>query len=200
MSTVNQSMLRNYALYSFDMATIDSNCINEATDNPEKVSSACAIFNSHMLRIGSYDYLSLKTPKGQLYYQELYNKGTAPDTLIKEQHIQLYFYQMITGGLFAFHSPHKGDSTVPACTLQDRTLEQALNDPDFQKYCIAWVDINGTNPPNKEVVCSDGKAHYEDITADCNVTLKNVTDVLPFALFDSTAAPASAAARAVMKM
>ena len=200
LSTVNQAMARNYALYSFDMSTITSNCINEAKDDPLRVQSACSIFNSQLLKINSYDYSTLRTPKGKLYYQELYNNGTTSDTLIKEQHIQLYFYEMVTGGLFSFHSPHKGKDTIPACSLKGRTLNEAMKDPEFQKYCIAFVDINGTNPPNKEVRCSDGKAHYYDGVTECEVPLKNLTDVIPFALYDATAAPASAAAKTAIRM
>ena len=200
LSTINQALNRNYALYGFDIASIDSNCINEATDRPDKISSACSIFNSSLLRIGSYDYSTLRTEKGTLYYQELYGKGTTPDTLIKEQHIQLYFYQMVTGGLFSFHSPHKGAGTVPACSLNNRTLNTALKDPEFQKYCITFVDINGTNPPNKEVRCSDGKAHYGDSISDCHVNMSDISDVFPIAIFDATALPASAAASKVLRM
>ena len=106
---------------------------------------------------------------------------------------------MIAGELFAFHSPHKGKDTVPACSLKGRTLKQALKDKEFQKYCVAWVDINGVKPPNREVRCSDGKAHYGD-DYECVVPLKNITDVYPIALFDGSAVPASAAASEVLKM
>lgn len=200
LSTINQALNRNYALYSFNMASINSNCLNEDTDKPENVESVCSLFNNTLIRINSYNYATLRTKKGTLYYQDLYNKGTAPDTLIKEQHIQLYFYQMITGELFAFHSPHKGSNTIPACSLNDRTLAEAMTDSEFQKYCVAFIDINGVDPPNKEVKCTDGKAHSKDLDAECTVTLSGITDVIPIALFDSTAAPASAAAREVLKM
>ena len=200
LSTINQAISRNFALHSFDMSSITSNCINEATDNPSNISSVCSIFNTTLLRINSYDYSKLKTEKGNLYYKDLYNKGTTSDTLIKEQGIQLYYYEMITGGIFAFHSPHKGNNTIPACSLRGRTLQEAMKDKEFQKYCIAWVDINGVKAPNKEVRCSDGKAHYGDSVTDCEVNLADITDVFPIALFDSTALPASTAASKVIRM
>ena len=200
LSTINQALNRNYALYAFDMATVESNCLSEKTDRPEKVASVCSIFNSALIRMKSFDYSTLKTEKGKLYYQELYNKGTTPDTQIKEQHIQLYFYQMTNGELFGFHSPHKGNNTIPACSLKGRTLKEAMESAEFQKYCIAFVDINGTKPPNKEVRCTDGKAHYGDSYKNCEVDLKDINDVFPIALFDSNAAPASAAASRVIRM
>ena len=199
-AVINQALNRNYALYGFDIASIDSNCLNEATDRPDKVASACSIFNTSLLRISSYNYATLRTEKGTLYYQDLYGKGTTSDTLIKEQGIQLYFYQMVTGGLFSFHSPHKGSGTVPACSLNNRTLQTALKDKEFQKYCVAFVDINGVNPPNREVRCSDGKAHYGGSASDCHVNMSDITDVFPIAIFDSTALPASAAASKVIRM
>ena len=200
LSTINQAINRNYALHSFDMSSVESNCIDEAKDSPAKVFSVCSIFNTTLLRINSYDYSTLKTEKGNLYYKDLYNKGTTKDTLIKEQGIQLYYYEMVTGGLFAFHSPHKGKDTIPACSLNGRTLNEAMKDKEFQKYCIAWVDINGVKPPNREVRCSDGKAHYVDSVSDCTVNLRDISDVFPIALFDSNALPASAAASKVIRM
>ncbi len=199
-STINQALNRNYALYGFNMASVDENCRSESNDTPDAIMSVCSIFNTTLLRINSYDYSTLKTENGKLYYSELYSKGTAPDTQIKERGVQLYFYQMVTGGLFAFHSPHKGNNTIPACTMTGRTLQQALKDPEFQKYCVAWVDINGVKPPNKEVRCSDGKAHYGESMDSCTVNLKDITDVFPIALYDSSAVPASAAASKVVGM
>ena len=152
-STINQALNRNYALYGFNMASVDSNCKDEDKDRADSIMSVCSIFNTTLLRINSFNYATLRTPNGKLYYQELYGKGTTSDTQIKEQGIQLYFYQMVNGGLFAFHSPHKGNNTIPACSLQGRTLQEALKNKEFQKYCVAWVDINGVKPPNKEVRC-----------------------------------------------
>ena len=80
LSTINQAINRNYALHSFNMASVESNCIDEAKDNPAKISSVCSIFNTTLLRINSYDYSQLRTEKGKLYYQELYSKGTTKDT------------------------------------------------------------------------------------------------------------------------
>ena len=199
-STINQALNRNYALYGFNMASVDSNCKDEDKDRADSIMSVCSIFNTTLLRINSFNYATLRTPNGKLYYQELYGKGTTSDTQIKEQGIQLYFYQMVNGGLFAFHSPHKGNNTIPACSLQGRTLQEALKNKEFQKYCVAWVDINGVKPPNKEVRCSDGKAHYGELATDCEVNLKDITDVFPVALYDSSAVPASAAASKVVGM
>lgn len=199
-STINQALNRNYALYGFNMASVDANCKNEDKDRADSIMSVCSIFNTTLLKVNSYNYANLKTHDGKLYYQQLYSKGTTKDTMIKEQGIQLYFYQMVNGGLFAFHSPHKGNNTIPACSMNGRTLQQALKDKEFQKYCVAWVDINGVNPPNKEVRCTDGKAHYGELAADCEVSLKDITDVFPVALYDSSAVPASAAASKVVGM
>ena len=200
LSTINQAIARNFALYGFNMASVDSNCINEAKDHASSVQSVCSIFNNALIRVNAYNYATLRTPNGTLYYQDLYGKGTTSDTMIKEQGIQLYFYEMITGEYFSFHSPHKGAGTIPACTLLGRSLEEALRDPQFQKYCIAFIDINGSNPPNKEVRCSDGKGHYTDLNHECVVNLKDITDVFPLALYDGNASPASAASRAVLRM
>jgi hypothetical protein len=129
----------------------------------------------------------------------LYNKGTTSDTLIKEQGVNLYYYQMADGALFAFHAPFNY-TTSTACTLGNRSFVNAMADAAFQKYCIAWIDVNGISLPNKEVRCSDGKSHSKDVDHKCVVpnSVKYMGDVFPIALYDDVAAPASAAARYVM--
>jgi len=199
LSTLNQAVKLNEANYEYNFASVESNCINEHTDNPENVMSVCAIFNGSMSGISTTNYTKLKTSKNTLYYQDLYYKGNTPDTLIKEQGVNLFYFQMKDGAFFAIHSPFGGQAYISPCTLNNntRTLEQAMQDTNFQKYCVGWIDVNGVSLPNKEVRCSDGKSHSKDIGAECIVPNKaaNMTDVFPVVIYDGTVAPGSAAAR-----
>ena len=109
-------------------------------------------------------------------------------------------YQLSDGSIFAFHSPLEGQSGDIACSLNGRSLEDALKDTQFQKFCIGYIDVNGTTKPNKEVRCSDGKSHSKDINEKCVVpnNPKFMGDVFPVAYYDMTIVPASAASRYIL--
>ncbi len=198
LSSINQAIRMNVAKYDYNFASVSSNCVNAGFDNPETTMSICAIFNGSLSGHTISDYTKLKDSKGKLYYQELYRKGTTQDTLIKEQGVNLYYYQLSDGTLFAFHAPFDGNNV--SCSLNNRSIEDAMTDSRFQKYCIAWLDVNGISLPNKEVRCSDEKSHSKDINAECIVpnTPKFMGDVFPIVLYDDSASPASAAARYVL--
>lgn len=198
LSTVNQAVRMNVAKYDYNFASVSTNCINAATDHPENTMSICAMFNGALAGHAVTDYTRLKDPKGNLYYEEFLSKGRPSDSQIQDKGVNLYYYQMADGALFAFHAP-VGNGDV-SCTLQNRRLEDAMKDARFQTYCIAWLDVNGVSLPNKEVRCSDGKAHSTDINANCIVpnSPKYMGDVFPIALYDESASPASAAAKYVL--
>ena len=95
---------------------------------------------------------------------------------------------MNDGAIFAFHTPPRGINNETTCTLNNTTLEQAMNDELFQKYCIGFIDVNGVKRPNKETRCNDNKAHYTDINSECFVD--EVTDIFPVIYYDAVVAPA----------
>lgn len=200
LSVINQTVNINKAKYGFDFSSVSGNCLNYKTDKSDRVQSMCAIFNTEIKKANIYNHIELKLKNNQLYYSNLYANGTTSDTLIKEQGITLYFYQMADGSFVAFHSQNAEQTDEPICSLQNRTLEEAMQNTRFQKYCVGWIDVNGIQPPNKEVRCEDGKAHSTDLNADCVVPndKHNLTDVFPVVFYDSVVAPASAAAKYVL--
>lgn len=196
LSALNQAINMNKAKYYFDFSSVTENCRNEKTDKASFIQSMCSIFNTNLTKTEALDYTKLYVNKNTLYYRYLYSKGVTSDTAIKEQGTQLYYYRLTDGSMFAFHSPHKNSSADTGCTLKNRTIEEAIADTRFQKYCIGWIDVNGVKNPNKEIRCSDNKAHYTDINQEC--TVEEITDVFPIVFYDSVVAPASAAARAIL--
>lgn len=199
LATLNQAVRLNSVNYNFDFGSV-TNCKNKDTDKPNETASICSIFNGSLNGKYAYSYTGLKTPSGTLYYQDVFNKA-APDTLIKEQGVELYMYTLADGAIFAFHSPFAGNNSESvACTLGGATLQERMEDRNFIKYCIAFIDVNGTTLPNKEVRCSDGKSHSKDIDAECNVPNNTafVGDVYPVAIVDAEILPASAAAKFIL--
>ncbi|MBR6099626.1 type II secretion system protein [bacterium] len=198
LSVLNQAVNLNQAKYEFNFKTVTSNCINYKTEKPDSVQSVCAILNDNLANAKVYRYSEYKLDNGKEYYHEFYyNGGRTSDSLLRSRDSALYFYQMSDGIVFAIYAP-PNNTTSTSCTLNGKTIQEALNDENFVKYCIGWVDVNGLSGPNREVRCSDGKAHSTDIdTANCVVPNSNeyAGDVFPVAFFDQSVVPASAAAK-----
>ena len=192
LSTLNQAVKMNEANYDFNFNSAGQACNRK--DNPDSVLSVCAIFNGSLAGVTIFDYTQLKTPKNTLYYKDLYNKGTTSDTGIKERHVNLYYYQLKDGSFFAFYSP------TTSCTLGKKTIEEVMQDENFHRYCLGWIDVNGVSLPNREVRCKDGKSHTKDISANCIVpnSPNYMADVFPVIFYDGTVAPGSAASRYVL--
>ncbi len=198
LSTLNQAVRSNVAQYDFDFSMVQ-NCGNKDKDNPENIQSICAMLNGSLVGKYATKYSTLKTIDNKIYFQVVFD-GTAPDTLIENKGVELYMYQLSDGSIFAFHSPFEGQSGDVACSLNGRSLEDAFKDTQFQKFCIGYIDVNGTTKPNKEVRCSDGKSHSKDINEKCVVpnSPKFMGDVFPVAYYDMTVVPASAASRYIL--
>lgn len=79
------------------------------------------------------------------------------------------------------------------CTLE--TGEEVNPEWGAQHYgCFGFIDVNGMSPPNKEVTCSDGTATSITPKKPCIVSGKNLTDVIPIVMHDSSVEPATNAA------
>ncbi len=106
----------NEAMYGFlILVQLDKAC--NRNDNPQNILSVCAILKWFTNRIVTiFDYTQLRTKIINYIIKNFYNKGTAPDTEIKERGVNLYYYQLADGSMFAFHSP------TTTCTLGDKVL------------------------------------------------------------------------------
>ena len=64
-------------------------------------------------------------------------------------------------------------------------------------YCMGFIDVNGFNPPNKEVTCADGTVSG-DLNEPCTLSKTKINDIFPVVYYDSTVLPATNAANAVL--
>ncbi|MBQ8669541.1 type II secretion system protein [bacterium] len=206
LSTINQAVRLNEANYGYNFASVYQNCSSYGKGHPETEWSVCSIFNGSLsgYTVSDDTYLYSKRSKNLLYYKDLFYTSPTPDTLLKEVGTYLYYYQMNDGMMIGFHDIGgpltSGWQHEAKCTLDGTTLEQAIKDSQFQKFCIGFIDVNGPSLPNREVRCSDGKSHSVDITASCTVpnSVNYMGDVIPVVFYDSTVAAGSAAARYVL--
>ena len=107
-------------------------------------------------------------------------------------------YLMPDGTLFAYDSMREcqlreglslRDALVNANADQSQT-ESILN-------CIGFIDVNGLNPPNKEVTCADGTVSG-DLDEPCTLSKTKINDIFPVVYYGTTVMPASNAANAVL--
>ena len=59
LSTVNQAVRLNIANYDYNFASVNTNCVNAATDHPEVTMSICALFNGSLTGYAISDYSRL---------------------------------------------------------------------------------------------------------------------------------------------
>ena len=107
-------------------------------------------------------------------------------------------YLMPDGTLFAYDSMRE-------CQLREGlSLRDALVNANADQsqaesilYCIGFIDVNGLNPPNKEVTCADGTVSG-DLDEPCTLSKTKINDIFPVVYYGTTVMPASNAANAVL--
>ena len=200
-STLSQAARMSQAQYGFDYAGITTQCgANAASENPESTQSICAILNGTLTGITYVNRISnLNMQKGNSdkkyeisspYLNSLYSQSTIN---------QFHAYILSDGSIFAF-CPHLGlyngcskpigapmKDTYP--TGSDTTLSD----------CVGFIDVNGTNLPNREVSCSTGSNSITKNNCVVKNDAKHMTDIYPVRIHDSIVIPATAAARYVLQ-
>ena len=73
--------------------------------------------------------------------------------------------------------------------------------------CYGYIDINGPEPPNRVIACSEGEDSYITtysknadpgmLAGDCSVNLGDITDIYPVLFYNQVMKPASWAAKSV---
>lgn len=129
------------------------------------------------------------------------NKVTAPSN-------SYYLYILADGSMIGVHKD--AISCSLSGQLDSSALENATVSSDLEGStsstkgnalgkCVAFIDVNGVKPPNKEVVCDDAtKDSYG--SGSCTVSVTGIGDVYPVLLHDGTAQPATTAANGALKL
>ena len=114
-------------------------------------------------------------------------------------------YLMPDGSIFAYDNMSEC-SLREGLNLRDALINADLDQPptsgvrrsDSILGCIGFIDVNGFNPPNKEVTCADGTVSG-DLNEPCTLSKTKINDIFPVVYYDSTVLPATNAANAVLK-
>ena len=196
-STLSQAARMSQAQYGYDYAGITQRCgTNGGTEHPETTQSICAILNGTLTGSTYYNEISTipmsKNNNSSIYsIDSTYLKGLGSTT-------NMHAYILSDGTIVGFATMlGKTPCTLPIGeTLKDThpTAGSA-----FLADCYGFIDVNGSNLPNKEVTCSSGSNSLAQSTCVVKNNAKHMTDIYPIRFHDGIAEPATAAARYVLK-
>ena len=175
LSVLNQAVVMNLALDSYDFAGTTSNAPSAAGEEPTDtgISSLYRIFaertNGKLMPAVELNGDNEKIPP---YKVAIKNDGTdASGETPAAIDANNYVFRFQDEIVFTF------DGSQGNCTEANP--------------CFGWIDTNGKKGPNRSVSCTQS----EDRICTSKVT---INDIFPVKFYDQTVAPASAAARAVL--
>lgn len=199
-STLSQAARMSQAQYGFDYAGITTQCgANAASENPESTQSICAILNGTLTGITYVNRISnLNMQKGNSYKKYEISSPYLNSLYSQSTINQFHAYILPDGSIFAFYQNLgliNGCSKPIGAPIKDSYptgSDTTLSD------CVGFIDINGTNLPNKEVSCSTGSNSITKNNCVVKNDAKHMTDIYPMRFHDSIIEPATAAARYVL--
>ena len=198
-STLSQAARMSQAQYGFDYAGISAQCgANAANENPEQTQTICAILNGTLTGATFYTKATdIKiNKKGS---QQNYNIENSYFFNAQGKELSNYMAYVLSDGIIIGFVNVLGQNN--GCSLRIGTsIKTESADGNGTSMCYGFIDVNGTNLPNKEVSCSKGS---ESLNANKTCIVKNdtkhLTDVYPIRFHDGIVEPATAAARYVIK-
>ncbi len=185
LSTLNQAAIGAQAQYDMDYSTLtaiseDSSCKSDKLSGGQY--SLCGLFNNT---------LSAQTYLGKYGNVKGANESTPYAVTTKTLNPANYlFFSFADGAFVAFDANAKGCGVgVGQVITTDMLTNGKL------KNCLGFVDVNGPNPPNREVSCADGDTVISANTT-CKVTNGSMGDVFPIVFHDGSVGPATNASLA----
>ena len=199
-STLNQSVKLTSGKYDLDFAAATNLCTNQ-NETAENAFSFCAILNSTLAGGTFYANAGSIRPSNtnQKYYYNTVTRRTVGDAR--------YYGGYVTA-----------DGVIVAINLDARqcmkNVGQELNSDFITKAksywygggaglnnCRGFIDVNGPEPPNREVTCSDGPNKGKATNnpgKPCYVNMADTGDIFPVVFYNDVVAPATDAAAYVL--
>lgn len=179
------------AQYGINYASIDKQCsANGGNEKPDRFMTVCSILNG--------------TLTGATYYAnatDIKNYSITPgyffNTDASLRALNTMQAYVLPDGTIVAISRRMGE-TAGKCTLS-MGAELKDNTGGELQFCLGFIDVNGTKPPNKEVSCTSGSGSLSQNTCIVKNTARDLTDIYPIRFHDGIVEPASAAARYVLK-
>ena len=199
-SNVNQAVLMTKAQHDFDFQDTETPCPQDIklakAQDPENDHTFCAIFNSTMKsavfrgKVSDMKYYA----NGIVLSYVLYDRDVLPP-----DYRNYLAYTLKDGTIVAFNK------NAVACSI-DSVSKRDIGDifeydsKNPLSNCVGFIDVNGTEPPNKEITCKKGDNSVMDSDDGCEVDMRerHMRDVFPVVFYNSTVEPATAAGKYIM--
>jgi len=195
-SILSQAARLNQAQYGYDFSGITQTCGNNGgSENPETTQSICAVLNGTLTGATFYpnstDIKMSKKGKTTTYtIDSEFSRVHGLNTNTSNAYI-------LSDGTIVMLSKKLGSNE---CNLAIGTqLQDKISADGAMRFCYGYIDVNGTNLPNKEVSCSSGSNSLAQNTCVVKNDSKHMTDLFPIRIHDGIVEPATAAGRYILK-
>lgn len=184
LSTLDQAAIGAQAQYDMDYSTLtlvsdDTTCKSDTLSGGKF--SLCGLFNntlSAQTYLGKYG--NVKGPNLETPYQVTISSLTPNNFL---------FFSFADGAFVAFNPNAKECGIGVGNTISTEMLTGKLAN------CLGFIDVNGPNPPNREVICAEDTTELS-VSSTCKVTNASMGDIFPIVFHDGNVEPATNASLA----
>lgn len=189
MAVLNQMGQMSRLKFGYDFSTLQMS----------KYNTTCGLENSSDFTICGLVNDSLKGAKYLGLDDEININGKSKWMILNCQSIcyiqnfRYYIWQLADGSLIGFNS-RLGENTnyISSCALDEGQVADN-NWVSNHWWCIGYIDTNGVDLPNQEVLCANKNDTKLGSTNPCEVKqdLNHVTDIYPFVIHDDVVEPAT---------
>ena len=197
LSTLNQAAINAQAQYDMnysllDDASSDSSCETDTLAANNK--TMCGLFNNtlsgHTYQ-GVYGSIGGANSTGKYSYTT--KSSIDPSGFL--------IYALADGSMIGFNPDARNCSLGVGNVLNSSMLAKTPTNSDATGLanCLGFIDVNGVNPPNREVTCADGTTELNPSSlCEIKSTGTSVGDVYPIVFHDGTVEPATNAAMSAL--
>lgn len=189
MAVLNQMGQMSRLKFGYDFSTLQMS----------KYNTTCGLENSSDFTICGLVNDSLKGAKYLGLDDEININGKSKwmirncQSICYIQNFRYYIWQLTDGSLIGFNS-RLGENTnyISSCALDEGQVADN-NWVSNHWWCIGYIDTNGVDLPNQEVLCANKNDTKLGSTNPCEVKqdLNHVTDIYPFVIHDDVVEPAT---------
>ena len=180
LSTLSQAAISAQAQYDMDyslltVANEDSSCATDTLASGKY--SLCGLFNN--------------TLTGHTYQGEYGTVKGADNTNVYQAGVTSFSVDNFLLFAFADGAVVGFNPNATNCSVGTGfTITTDMVTTGRLKNCLGFIDVNGVNPPNKEVQCADGDTVISTNTV-CKVTNGSMGDIFPIVFHDGSVEPAT---------
>ena len=191
LSTLSQAAIMSQAQYDSDYSSLNTtssseNCAEESLAKSNL--TMCGLFNS---TLSGHTFLGMYGTAKGANARSIYTvaKNALPDAALSTENTMIF--GLADGTIIGFNKNATNCGVMPGTPMTAEILNGALAN------CVGFIDVNGPNPPNKEVTCKDADSTALNPSATCAAN-SAVGDVFPVVFHNGTVEPASNAAKAIL--